>query len=325
MFIPLLTFGQDLHFSQFYSAPALLNPSATGDFNSVHRAFLQYRDQWRGIVNYQTFAMTYDYRTGIKKKKHNDFLGLGLVFLRDRAGDSRFDMSQINFGLAYHKELIPDHRFSFGFQGGMRQHAININNLKWGSQYNTITYDPTIASGETLMNQTVLVADFNAGTQWTYVPYKGFEANAGVAVHHLSQPHVSFFENANKKQYRKLVAHASSEIEIANTNTTYIPKLLVVTQGPSREIIAGSLVRYEFNQSSKYTTLKKESAIFLGTFYRFGEALILSTYYDYEGFGLGISYDLNISRLALGGRGALEISLKYIAPFVSKHYGKKPR
>ena len=126
------------------------------------------------------------------------------------------------------------------------------------------------------------------------------------------------------RSYTKLVTYASSEVFIKNTNTSYLPSLLVVFQGPSHEITAGSLVRYELNAGSLYTLWTKESAIYFGGFYRFRDAVIIASYIDYDRLSLGLSYDINVSSLKTvsTGRGGFEISLRYITPFVSKHYGR---
>ena len=42
-------FGQDPHFSQFFSSPLTLNPALTGKFDGVFRAAGNYRDQWPAI------------------------------------------------------------------------------------------------------------------------------------------------------------------------------------------------------------------------------------------------------------------------------------
>jgi hypothetical protein len=61
----------------------------------------------------------------------------------------------------------------------------------------------------------------------------------------------------------------------------------------------------------------------LGAWYRLGskdeggihsDAVILSSRFDYENFGIGFSYDVNISKLSSAGsaNGAFEFSLQYL-------------
>ena len=50
--------AQDVHFSQFYAAPLLVNPAQTGNFSGTARVGANYRDQWGSItVPYRTFDL----------------------------------------------------------------------------------------------------------------------------------------------------------------------------------------------------------------------------------------------------------------------------
>jgi len=42
--------AQDAHFSQFYSAPLLLNPALAGTMDGTFRIASVYRDQWRSAL-----------------------------------------------------------------------------------------------------------------------------------------------------------------------------------------------------------------------------------------------------------------------------------
>ena len=60
--------AQDIHFSQFFASPVLVNPANTGNFNGVARLGLNYRDQWGSVsVPYQTFSTYADFAVQPKK------------------------------------------------------------------------------------------------------------------------------------------------------------------------------------------------------------------------------------------------------------------
>ena len=49
-------FGQDIHFSQFYSSPLTLNPAYTGNYEGNWRVMSNYRTQWSAIAEpYKTY------------------------------------------------------------------------------------------------------------------------------------------------------------------------------------------------------------------------------------------------------------------------------
>ena len=319
--------AQDMHFSQFWNSPTLFNPAATGDFNSDHRLYIQHRDQWRSVtVPYQTSGGSYDTRLFVKKGKP-DHWGLGVNMFSDKAGDSQMKNVVGNLAFGYHKKLTPDNMFSFGLQAGFRQHSISFDNAQWGTQYDGQAFNGNLESGEAFYSESFTVADVAAGTQYTYTPHNMFEMKMGVAAYHLHKPRVNYSAIFRDRGYTKLVAHMESEIAIKNTNTAILPHAMFMTQGPNKEFIIGSRVRYDFGPASKYTFWKKEPAVYFGGFYRAGDAVIFSFEMDWENLHVGMSYDLNVSGLttASASRGGLEASVRFITPFVSRHYGKRPR
>src|SRR4249919_1666457 len=76
--------GQDLHFSQFFEAPLLRNPSLAGIFEGDFRAQMVYRNQWASVTTpYQTASLNSEYKFPVGKG--NDFMTGGLQILWDRA------------------------------------------------------------------------------------------------------------------------------------------------------------------------------------------------------------------------------------------------
>src|ERR1043165_3652339 len=81
--------GQDLHFSQFFEAPLLRNPSLAGIFTGDIRFQGVYRSQWGSVtVPYKTGSFNFEYKKPIGHG--NDFFTTGLQVLYDRAGSTNF-------------------------------------------------------------------------------------------------------------------------------------------------------------------------------------------------------------------------------------------
>src|SRR4051812_65614 len=77
--------SQDIHFSQFFEAPLLRNPSLAGIFTGDIRVQAVYRDQWNSVTNaYRTASLNAEYKMPIGKA--NDFITLGMQALYDKAG-----------------------------------------------------------------------------------------------------------------------------------------------------------------------------------------------------------------------------------------------
>lgn len=65
MLIASYVHAQDIHFSQYYSAPLTINPALTGGFAGDYRAGVNYRSQWVSVtVPYRTFDIYGDLNLG---------------------------------------------------------------------------------------------------------------------------------------------------------------------------------------------------------------------------------------------------------------------
>ena len=91
-----LVHAQDLHFSQYYNAPMLLNPANTGLLQDKDwRAGLQYRNQGGTIpVPYNTFSAFADFGL-LRNKWETSWLGAGLAVWRDVAGNGNLALTKL--------------------------------------------------------------------------------------------------------------------------------------------------------------------------------------------------------------------------------------
>src|SRR4051812_30105652 len=124
--LSVISFGsiraQDIHFSQFFEAPLLRNPSLAGIFTGDIRVQAVYRDQWNTVTTaYKTISLNAEYKMPIGKA--NDFLTLGLQVLQDKAGTISWVSTHILPAINYHKSLSDQKTsyLSLGFMGGWVQ------------------------------------------------------------------------------------------------------------------------------------------------------------------------------------------------------------
>ena len=69
----LLATSQDIHFSQFFEAPLLRNPSLAGIFAGDIRVQAVYRDQWNSVTTaYKTVSLNGEYKMPVGNA--NDFV-----------------------------------------------------------------------------------------------------------------------------------------------------------------------------------------------------------------------------------------------------------
>lgn len=316
--------AQDIHFSQFYMSPLTLNPSLAGAQHDIS-ANLNYKSQWASVSSpYKTIGFSYDMRLN-RNKASKGFLAMGLNFFSDRAGDARMGTTQANLNIAYHVRINEDNLFGGGIQAGYLQRSVTASALKWGNQYDGTAYNSAIATTEPAFSSGISAMDFAGGLTWTYdnsgnnnsvVGDNDKKICIGVSMQHFSRPQFTFYNGGNDEVYMKYLVHGTAVFGVKNTNMAFVPGFMYAKQGPSQEIYAGTLVRFTIGMDSKYTGFKNGAAVSFGGFMRSQDAIAAVVQLDYANYTMGISYDVNTSGLtaASGGKGGIEISLRYVAP-----------
>ena len=308
-------YAQDVHFSQYYASPSLMNPGATGVFDGTARFTLNYRNQWTTVnSNYQTTATAFETALMKKKSGGGNFLGVGLNVFSDKAGIGALKRLALNLGGAYHLQVNDENNIGVGLQLGYAQRSIDQGALTWDNQYNGSSFDASIDPKENLQSN-VSYIDVGAGVHWSYAISNTADVNAGVGAFHLSQPPEEFLEaGTGQKLPMKIIAHGLGRFTTRGSDLAYYPNFMVAFQGSSKEIIAGMSVRYMMKESSKYTGFVKGNAVYFGANYRLGDAAIVLVGLEISDWKLGVSYDANISGFskATGGVGGFELTLVWV-------------
>jgi type IX secretion system PorP/SprF family membrane protein len=305
---------QDIHFSQFYSAPGIINPASTGVFNGNVRAFLNYRSQWKTITEpFTTISGAFDSRL-FEDQLKNGFIGLGVFMYNDVAGTSQLTTGNYGLNLSYSIELADDMYLSIGVQPSMIQKSISYAGLYYGSQFTGVSFDEGLNSGEANTGLEVSAFDLAGGVYYLYRFTDETAMYAGVSAAHLTAPNISF-NGAGDPLLRKYTFHGGAELMIPNTHVSFLPNTLIKVQGPNRIINIGTDFKYIFQEQSHFTGFVNESSFGLGAYYRVGDAFWGTAQFSWTGFTLAFSYDLNISDLtvATNGNGGMEALLMYRA------------
>lgn len=300
----------------------LINPGQTA-LNKDVRIILNYKDQWRSVASpYKTFGFSGEINTR-KKKSQENYIGIGLQVYSDKAGDSDMGTYMGSLNISGILKIDDNNKLGLGLMGGYGQHSVNYSNLQWESQYNGSAYVSGASSGEPQNSTSYTYPDIGAGIAWSYgkdqmyiSANNGIHAVVGISAFHFGLPSYSFYTQTNEKLNTKINAHATIEFGIKNTNLLIAPNILYTKQGTQNELIAGSKFKYVLQEGSKYTLIKKSSAISLGIDYRIEDALITSFMFEYSNYSIGISYDVNMSKLKLASnyRGGLELALRFVTP-----------
>lgn len=301
------SWAQDIHFSQFRSAPSNLNPALTGSFDGDYRFIGIHRNQWSSVSKpYSTFGFSADARDPLDAQ---DF-GAGASFYHDIAGDSRYRTVQASLSGSWRSFISSDstHRLAFGLRPRFEQKRISYEKLQFDNQYNGLYYDPDLSTGESFARRKRSYFDADAGVRYERVldGKKGY--GGGIALYNLMNPKQSFFDDRSVRRDRRMSFFMEGSYPVDEKILLH-PSAYLALQGTYHELIGGSEAEYILKENSV-----NYRSVFAGLWYRTRDAGFITAGMYYDRWRVGLSYDVNVSQLqpASKGRGGFEISLRYI-------------
>lgn len=303
--------AQDIHFSQFFEAPLLRNPSLAGIFTGDIRVQGVYRDQWNSFTNaYRSGSFNAEYKMPVGSS--DDFITTGVQILYDKAGTVGLTTTHFLPALNYHKSLSAEKQMylSVGFMGGLVQKSIDRSKITTNNQYDGNAYNPALANGESFADAGYKYFDgsFGASFNTSFGQDQQNSLFTGIAYHHFNRPSNAFYRNQSVALNPKYVVSAGVKWNV-DDYTAFTLQADYSKQGGTKEIIGGALYSYKLGEPDEpaYT-------LYGGLFLRWADALIPVLKMDYHPFSIALSYDVNISPLKTTsqGRGGFELSVSWI-------------
>lgn len=200
-------------------------------------------------------------------KKSFSRLEGGMSFFSDKAGDSNMGTSQVNLSLASFVPLSANSSLSVSLQASLVQRTVDFSKLIFPYQHTNGNFAPNAFNGETNVSQSIIYPDVAVGINWSYGyneraigANNSFKSNIGFSMYHLNQPKQNFLALDSDRLAPRYVLHGDFLIGIENTNIALVPSYLIQFQWSAKEILAGLMCKYYFNEDSKYTDFIKRSA-----------------------------------------------------------------
>jgi Bacteroidetes-specific putative membrane protein len=306
--------AQDPHYTQYFASPLTLNPALTGLTQCDLRLAANYRTQWGSVSPnpYITGTISYDMATMKDRLNNGDAVGIGVIGLFDRSGLGGLQNITVGLSAAYHKAfgIEKQHTLSFGLQGALVQKNIDFTKLKFEDQFDYATggtpYE--IPTQETFGNADMTYPDFNLGIMYSGRVSEHATAYMGASVYHLTQP-VETFLNGNHKISRRFTGYLGGSFDM-NENIVLYASGLYQAQAKASEIVAGAAVGFVLNPGHDEEFVQN-TLLYLGGWYRYGDAVSPYIGFEWSKMKLGLSYDVNLSNFspATNGNGGYEISL----------------
>ena len=300
------TQAQDLHFSQYFNAPLLVNPANTGFTpDGDYRIGVNYRTQWASISNpYKTFSAFGDVQL-FGDRFENGWVGVGGALLRDVAGTGNLTSTRAFGSVAYHQALGLGSLLSAGFNLGYVNKRIDFTKLTFDNQWNGKFFDISAPTGEPFVANQVNYFTLQAGINYALFPTDDIYVNAGLSVSHINRPKENFFEPNNTPstiapRYTGFLngSFRASDAWIVN------PNLYVSKMSTSYEVVGGVNAQRDLSGDGN-------TQLILGAYYRVKDAVIPMVGFQQSGYKLTFSYDATTSSLGQynNTRGAYEFSI----------------
>ena len=300
--------GQIIQFSQFYAAPLYLAPSYAGDcFGS--RVSLNYRNQWPEVGTFNTYALAYD------QNLHKLNSGVGLMVLRDEAGDGALALTTIDICYSWWTNINREWIVKPGIGFKYNQRSVDFEKLQFGDMFNEM--------GE-IANAT------NERAPMPHKPYLDMQVSCiaysqkywgGISVDHLLRPKASLYDDDSY--------HENMKVSVFGGATIYVGAPQTATRGrQSREDMqhVRFTLLYDFTKQSDNLSLGcywHKDPFTLGCWLRgipvairaesYSNLDALTVLLGYKIFNLhiGYSYDFTIGHLLSSTGGSHELSVQY--------------
>ena len=281
--------GQDVIYSQFYANPIYLNPAIAGSKMSS-RLTLNYRNQWPTVrQGYNSFSASWD--QPVEKLSG----ALGVIVNADVAAGGIYNNFSANGIYAYRLEVSRKILVNAAFQVGYVQHRLDWSKLIFEDQPN-----------QTVPSQlNVGKLDFSAGLLAGYGEHLYF----GVAVNHLTQPDMSYYDVTTNKMDMRFTIHSGLIIDVqegANSSDlgslSISPNIVYVQQGKFRQLNLGVY-------ANRYPLI---AGLWLRHSFGNPDAAILLLGFQQNNYKLEYTFDYTLSRLKIGTGGAHEISMVFL-------------
>jgi type IX secretion system PorP/SprF family membrane protein len=303
--------AQDPNFSQFFASPLTLNPAMTGKFDGVYRVAGNYRNQWPTIYNaFTTYTASFD--MGILKNRipEYDQLGVGILGFSDQAGDGVLKTNSVALSVAYHKSIDENgyNQIGAGFQGGFVSKRLDVTKVTFEDQLTTSGF--TGPTSEIFSGKQVSVSyfDMNAGVFYngTSNGYNNFYF--GASMYHINRPQESFEGDPYFLLNPRITFQGGGKIPAGQYNYLHFSANYSM-QAKAHNAMMGGAYALNVNGDQDNPTI-----VYMGSWFRFGDAIIPYIGLEFGDLHFGATYDVNISSLKPGSnaRGGAEISLIYI-------------
>jgi type IX secretion system PorP/SprF family membrane protein len=268
-------FSQDIHFTQFFTNPLILNPAQTGNFNGNYRVGFNFKGEWPWAIgttpyNYHTESPYVDFSFG-ENKITSGWMGIGCNFVNDEAGDGMLTYRKFTLSYAYHQAFDKRHRFvlSAGVSGSYVLRSVDFAKLYFNDQWvENEGFNTNINSNEPIQRQSFGMFDLGAGLNFSAQVTQAFKFSVGFSMLHINRPMDNFYADAERLGFRYQPT-AGIEYKINNKLTLTVDGYYGYEKAAEEGLISAML---EYGVINKKTS-QPDNSVYFGACYRIGDGV----------------------------------------------------
>jgi type IX secretion system PorP/SprF family membrane protein len=319
--------SQDINFTQFFTNPLILNPAQTGYFDGNYRVGFNFKGQWPFAITgsrytFQTEAPYIDFSFGEQKIK-SGWMGIGINFLNDEAGDGILTYRRLSLSYAYHQAFDREHRYtlSAGVEASYVIRSVDFSKFYFNDQWvQDQGFDLSINPNEPVLRENFGYLDLGAGLYVGAQVLNKLKLEAGFSMLHINQPNDGFYADNEHLGFRyqpTLGAHYDPNERIGVDINAYYGYEKTAT-----EFDFGAMMSYGF---STHKNAVPDNKVYIGLYCRIQDAIAPLIGYQFKKARLLLSYDVTVSKLmpAANANGGPEISFVYVGDWNKNGNGKK--
>jgi len=302
--------AQDIHFSQMDRVMYYFNPAQAGFMKEKYRVSTNVKSQWSSVsVPFNEYLFTGEMNVKPYKRSKGK-LGVGVSLMYEKAGDSKLQTFSVGPALSYFMPvgLLKKSYFSLGFSADWNRKSMSYSALLFDHQFNGWYVDPSLPQGENFMYNDFTYFTLNTGGSYMHYLTKHEFFQAGIGVKNVNMPYISWFNDDGVRLKPRYTF--SLLVQKESVYGFYVkPYLFFSLQSSQTEWLPGVL--FVWIKNKEEATYK---ALSTGLLWRVTDGFVWTGYYDFYQYRLGLSYDVNLSKLikASGGRGGFEVSFIYL-------------
>ena len=321
--LPVCGFSQDFHYSQIDQSMAMINPATTSTFSGFERISLQHRNQWLGAgTQFMTSMGMMEFSIGKQARRTSAYSGLGVYFINDIGGDSKFSIKTGGVTASGVLPLSKAHAISAGIQVGYSNRSADFSRLTFYNQWNGTQFDPNIDPNEVNGVNSFSHLDAGIGIAYSYnkdnentLSASDLSFQGGFSMQHLNRPTLRYNSLVDDKLPIKMCIHANLRYGLSPESNLEFSAAQFI-QAKYLETIGGMFYRLKMKSASRVTSFVSDQYFVIGSYFRSTGAIIPSFFLDLGVFTIGVSYDYELGKIASMYRQSVEVSLKF-------NFGKK--